>query len=53
MGEKKKNKSSGNSEIEKILESSRREFIRKAGISGAAIISGDIVMKKQNIQPIQ
>jgi Fe-S-cluster-containing dehydrogenase component len=40
MGEKKKNKSSGNSEIEKILESSRREFIRKAGISGAAIISG-------------
>ena len=40
MSEKKKKKSSGNSEIEKILESSRREFIRKAGISGAAIISG-------------
>jgi molybdopterin-containing oxidoreductase family iron-sulfur binding subunit len=28
------------SEIEKILESSRRDFIKKAGISGAAIISG-------------
>ena len=38
MSEKKK-KSAG-SEIERILESSRREFIKKAGISGAAIISG-------------
>jgi Fe-S-cluster-containing dehydrogenase component len=40
MSENKKKKSSGNSEIEKILESSRREFIKKAGISGAAVISG-------------
>jgi Fe-S-cluster-containing dehydrogenase component len=40
MSEKKKMKSSGDSEIEKIIKSSRREFIKKAGISGAAIISG-------------
>jgi molybdopterin-containing oxidoreductase family iron-sulfur binding subunit len=38
MGEKKK--VSEKSEIEKIVESSRREFIKKAGISGAAILSG-------------
>lgn len=40
MSEKKKKKSSGNSEIDKLLESSRREFIKKAGISGAAVLSG-------------
>jgi Fe-S-cluster-containing dehydrogenase component len=38
MGEKKKVPEK--TEIEKIVESSRREFIKKAGISGAAIISG-------------
>jgi Fe-S-cluster-containing dehydrogenase component len=40
MNDKKKNKAAESSEIEKLLESSRREFIKKAGISGAAIISG-------------
>jgi Fe-S-cluster-containing dehydrogenase component len=40
MSKKDDKKPSENSEIEKIIESSRREFLKKAGISGAAILSG-------------
>jgi Fe-S-cluster-containing dehydrogenase component len=40
MSEKKKKKKTENSEIDQVLESSRREFIKKAGISGAAVIAG-------------
>jgi molybdopterin-containing oxidoreductase family iron-sulfur binding subunit len=40
MKEEEKKKNPENSEIERILESSRRDFIKKAGISGAAIIAG-------------
>lgn len=40
MNEKKKRKKAENSEIEQVLESSRREFIKKAGISGAAVLAG-------------
>lgn len=36
----KENKKAEKTEIEKILESSRREFIKKAGLSGAAVIAG-------------
>ena len=40
MSEEKENEKTGKSEIERILETSRRDFIRKAGISGAAVIAG-------------
>jgi molybdopterin-containing oxidoreductase family iron-sulfur binding subunit len=40
MSEEKKKTDSGKTEIERLVESSRRDFIKKAGISGAAIISG-------------
>jgi molybdopterin-containing oxidoreductase family iron-sulfur binding subunit len=40
MNQKKKKKRSERSEIEQILESSRRDFIKKAGLAGAAIIAG-------------
>jgi Fe-S-cluster-containing dehydrogenase component len=40
MSKKMKKKNSENPEIKEILDSSRRDFIKKAGISGAAVISG-------------
>lgn len=40
MSEEKKKKKEEATEIERILESSRREFIKKAGISGAAVLAG-------------
>ena len=40
MSEEKKKKIEESSEIEKILESSRRDFIKKAGIAGAAVLAG-------------
>ena len=40
MNAEDKNKNPGKTEIERILESSRRDFIKKAGISGAAILAG-------------
>ena len=40
MSEKKKKKSSEDSKIDEILESSRRDFLKKVGIVGAASVAG-------------
>ena len=40
MGEKKKKIKPEETAIQKILKSSRRDFLKKAGISGAAVVSG-------------
>jgi len=40
MGEKKKKIKPEETAVQKIIESSRRDFLKKAGISGAAVVSG-------------
>ncbi len=40
MGEKKKKIKPEETTVQKIIESSRRDFLKKAGISGAAVVSG-------------
>jgi molybdopterin-containing oxidoreductase family iron-sulfur binding subunit len=40
MGEKKKSKKPEESGIQRIVEASRRDFLRNAGITGAAVVSG-------------
>jgi Fe-S-cluster-containing dehydrogenase component len=40
MGEKKKNKKPEETEIQSIVESSRREFLKNASITGAAVVTG-------------
>ncbi|HVN58412.1 MAG TPA: 4Fe-4S dicluster domain-containing protein [Bacteroidales bacterium] len=40
MSDEKEKKEEEKTEIERLLESSRREFIKKAGITGAAVLAG-------------
>jgi len=40
MSDEKEKKNEERNEIDRVLESSRREFIKRAGISGAAVLAG-------------